>query len=92
MVTLLDSLKKASTLNVTSSLARALGLIGDRQAVQPLVSLVNDAKSPGLARAFGCVALGLLAEKTALYWNTPLSVNSNYRTVIPAQYEILDIL
>lgn len=92
VATLLDSLKKASTLNVTSSLARALGLIGDRQAVQPLVSLVNDAKSPGLARAFGCVALGLLAEKTALYWNTPLSVNSNYRTVIPAQYEILDIL
>jgi hypothetical protein len=90
--TLVKALKEASTLNVISSLAKALGLIGDRSAIQPLESLINDDKAPGLARAFGCVAIGLIGEKFDFYWNTELSTNANYRTVLPSQYEIMDIL
>jgi HEAT repeat protein len=89
---LVEELRKAETLNVISSLAKALGLIGDRSAIQPLQELVADDKAPGLARAFGCVALGLIGEKFQYYWNTPVSTNANYRIVLPSQYEVTDIL
>ncbi len=90
--TLIEALKSAKTLNVISSMAKALGLIGDKTAIQPLQELIADKKAPGLARAFGCVAIGLIGEKTNLPWNTRLSENTNYRTVVPSLYEILDIL
>lgn len=90
--TLLDALKGAETLNVISSLAKAIGLIGDREAIQPLVDLIQDERAPMLARAFGCVALGLVGEKTSLPWNVKMTENANYRTVLAPLYEIADIL
>lgn len=90
--TLLDALKSAETLNVISSLAKAIGLIGDSEAIQPLQELIKDERAPGLARAFGCVALGLVGEKTPLPWNVELIENANYRTVLSPLYEIADIL
>ena len=89
---LLEALKEATTLNVISSMARAIGLIGDKSAIQQLGDLVNDKRAPGLARAFGCAAIGLIGEKTILPWNVRLAEGANYRTVVPALYEILDIL
>ena len=89
---LLEALKEASTLNVISSMAKAIGLIGDKSAIQQLSDLVGDKRAPGLARAFGCVAIGLIGEKSNLPWNVRLSEGANYRTVVPALYEILDIL
>ena len=90
--TLLDALKGAETLFVISSLARAIGLVGDRSAIDPLEELISDDRAPGLARAFGCVAIGLIAEKTNVPWNTKITQNANYRTVLPVLYEIADIL
>lgn len=89
---LLRSLKKASTAIVISSLARAVGLIGDRSAIADLSKIVLDENASGLARGFGCVALGLLAEKSELPWNAGISIGINYRTEVPALREILDIL
>ena len=89
---LVDALKSAKTLGVISSMAKALGLIGDKNALPGLYELATDSKAPGLARAFSCVAIGLIGEKTDLPWNTPLSEHTNYRTVVPSLYEILDIL
>ncbi len=82
----------AKTLSVISSLARAIGLIGDGSSIHPLVSLINDKASSPIARGFGCVALGLLAEKTDLPWNAAVSVGINYRTQISSLREVLDIL
>jgi HEAT repeat protein len=89
---LVESFRTARTLNVIASLARAIGLIGDGRAVQPLEQLVADSGATPLARGFGCVALGLLAEKTNLPWNARISVGVNYRTQISALREVLDIL
>ena len=89
---LLTALKEARTLGVISSMAKALGLIGDKNALPDLYALAQDSAAPGLARAFSCVAIGLIGEKTDLPWNCPLSEHTNYRTVVPALYEVLDIL
>lgn len=90
--TLVTALKSAVTLNVISSLAKALGLIGDKSCIEPLEAIIGDQKAPALARGFGCVALGLIGEKTDLPWNWRIAVSTNYRTEVPALYEILDIL
>ncbi len=89
---LVQQFQNAKTLNVISSLARAIGLIGDSKAVAPLISLVSDKRATGLARGFGCVALGLLAEKSDLPWNAQISMGINYRTQISSLKEVLDIL
>lgn len=89
---LLTALGKASTLTVISSLARAVGLIGDKSAVPELQKIVSNKTASALARGFGCVALGLLAEKTDLPWNAGISIGINYRTQVPSLGEVLDIL
>jgi HEAT repeat protein len=90
--TLINQLKTAKTLHETSALCKALGLIGDKSAINPLCDLTKDKSVPDLTRAFACVALGLLGEKTQLPWNAKLSVDCNYRLVTPSQVEVLDIL
>jgi hypothetical protein len=72
--------------------AQALGLIGDRSAVDPLLDIVKTTTNVDLQRAFAAVALGIIGEKEDLPWNYVFSVNSNYRAKVPALSEILDIL
>ncbi len=60
-----------------------------RQA--PLAALISDESRSSAVRGFSCVALGLIAEKTPLPWNAPLSVNANYTCGLQAQSEVLDI-
>lgn len=89
---LVDAFARTKSLNGISSLARAIGLIGDRRAIDPLDALIRDRSSNGLARGFGCVALGMLAEKFERPWNTRISIGINYRTQVVALKEALDIL
>jgi len=89
---LVDSLRDAQTLGVSSALAQALGLIGDERAIEGLTRLANDETQATAARAFACVSLGLLAERTALPWNAPIKAGSNYRARVPALDEVFDIL
>jgi HEAT repeat protein len=90
--TLMEELVSAKTLSESSSIAQALGLIGDRSSIQPLKTILADKAMPGKQRAFAAVALGLLAEKTDLPWNAEISVGLNYRAKTTAVAEILDIL
>ncbi|MEW6741742.1 MAG: HEAT repeat domain-containing protein [Planctomycetota bacterium] len=90
--TLLGLLAKATTISEIASLAQAIGLIGDRSALEPLINIVRDTGRPGMVRGFAAVALGLLAEKTPLPWNARISVGLNYRSRTQAIAEILDIL
>ncbi|HTE05759.1 MAG TPA: HEAT repeat domain-containing protein, partial [Planctomycetota bacterium] len=66
---LLAALGTAQTLGVSSAIARAVGLIGGQGSISSLAGLASDGKSSDLARAFACVALGLVGEKTDLPWN-----------------------
>ena len=89
---LLDTLQDAQTLAEVSSVSTVLGLIGDRSVVNELSTLVTDKGANSMARAFACVAIGLIGEKSSLPWNAPLSTHGNYRTSVSALYEVLDIL
>ncbi|MBI4879322.1 MAG: HEAT repeat domain-containing protein [Planctomycetes bacterium] len=89
---LVKELESARTLWVTSSVAKALGNVGDRSALPPLLDLLKKKRRPGLARAFGAVALGLIGEKLALPWNARVTVGSNYIAAYHTQSEIMDIL
>ena len=90
--TLVESLQSSSTLAERTAMAQALGLVGDRRALEPLLALVSDERGQPLQRGLACAALGLMAEKTSLPWNTVFAVDSNYRAKTEALAEILDIL
>ena len=89
---LIDTLQAAETLGVSSAVAKALGLIGDRNAIGPLNQLAQNKSKSELTRAFAAVALGIVGEKTDLPWNATISEDNNYRARVPAIDEVLDIL
>jgi HEAT repeat protein len=89
---LIATLESAETLGVSSAVAKALGLIGDANAIAPLKAIALDSKKQPIVRAFACVALGIVSEKTDLPWNARISADNNYRARVPAIDEILDIL
>lgn len=90
--TLADYLKNVGSLSEGASCAQALGLIGDRSVIDSLTGIVRDTTKGETQRGFAIAALGILAERTELPWNSVFSVNSNYRAKGPALAEILDIL
>ncbi len=89
---LIDALQAAETLGESSAVAKALGLIGDRDAIPPLNRLAQDSKKNDLTRAFAAVALGIVGERSDLPWNALVREDNNYRARVPAMDEVLDIL
>jgi HEAT repeat protein len=90
--TLIDFLQSAETIAESSSAAQALGLIGDKSALEPLLAILKNKSKQPLQRGFAAVALGIIAEESDLPWNSVFSVDSNYRAKVGALSEILDIL
>jgi len=89
-------LQDAKSLSVQASIATALGFIGDSRSVDPLVLLLERKDVTPSARGFAAVALGLVADKEPLPWNSKLSVDVNYpaatTTLTGAGTGVLDIL
>ena len=86
-------------LSVLSATATALGFIGDHRSVNPLVDLLgNERDLTPLGRAFSAVALGLVADKEMLPWNSKIGQDINYRAAVSTLSDtsggtgILDIL
>ncbi|MFO1051993.1 MAG: hypothetical protein U1F36_07245 [Planctomycetota bacterium] len=79
-----------------SAIAAALGFIGDTSSVDPLVDMLFDKRLTDLSRAFAAVALGGIADKELLPWNSKLAVNMNYRAAVETltnqSVGVLDIL
>ena len=71
-------LRTTKSLAARAAVTRALGRVGDAQAVEPLLALLNDTEATDAARAFAAIALGLVADRDPLPWNTILTVNTNY--------------
>jgi len=89
---------KRPRLAVLSAVATALGFIGDKQSVQPLVDTMSNDRLTTLGRAFAAVALGMVADKDSLPWNSVFGEDLNYRAAVSTLVDqqagtgILDIL
>lgn len=100
--TIVDSLVvmlgDATGLASQAAISSALGFIGDARSIDPLIALMQDKQKTDNARGFAAAALGIVADKEMLPWNTKISVNINYRANTPtltspsAGTGILDIL
>lgn len=88
--------KGSQNLATMGAISSALGLIGDRRSVQPLLKSLFDEELTPLSRAFAAVALGGIADKESQPWNAKISRNSNFRasveTLTNGHSGILDIL
>jgi HEAT repeat protein len=89
---------KRPRLAVLSAVATALGFIGDKSAVTPLIHTMAQERIAHLGRAFAAVALGMVADQHDLPWNSVFSENLNYRAAVSTLVDqqtgtgILDIL
>ncbi len=72
----------SSSIAIQAAAANALGLIGDRRAVEPLIEMLQDESGCDLSRAFAAVALGLVADRRLLPWTARYSVDTNYSATV----------
>jgi hypothetical protein len=76
-------LKESKSLSSQASIVMALSFIGDSRSIDPLVSLLGDEGHTEAARGFAAVALGMIADRTLLPWNSDISCDLNYRASTP---------
>ncbi len=89
---LLAQMATADDLPKAAAYAKAIGLLGGRAAVEPLLELAQKQSLPEFRRAFAVVALGLLAEKSELPWNAGYLIDANFTTLLRPLQEVFDIL
>jgi HEAT repeat protein len=89
---------RAPRIAVLSAVATALGFIGDKSCVQPLIDTMGNSRLSDLGRAFAAVSLGMVADKDTMPWNSAFGENLNYRAAVSTLIDqntgtgILDIL
>jgi len=89
---------KKPRLAVLSAVATALGFIGDKSSVQPLVDTMGNDRLTALGRAFASVSLGMVADQGIFPWNSIFGEDLNYRASVSTLIDqqtgtgILDIL
>lgn len=89
---------KRPRLTVLAAVASALGYIGDKSSVQPLVDTMDNDRLTPLGRAFAAVSLGMVGDKDTMPWNSVFSEDLNYRASVSTLVDqmtstgILDIL
>ncbi|MGB0954323.1 MAG: HEAT repeat domain-containing protein [Planctomycetota bacterium] len=69
-------------LAVLSAVATALGFIGEKSSVQPLVDTMTNERLTDLGRAFASVSLGMVADKDDMPWNSVFGQDLNYRAAV----------
>jgi HEAT repeat protein len=88
---LLSALAEAETVGVAWSVSRALGLRRDGRSVEPLLELALDSSRSVPARAFACVALGLVGDKAELRFNADLARDCNYLLLTTTLQDIFSL-
>ncbi|HEX6882563.1 MAG TPA: HEAT repeat domain-containing protein [Planctomycetota bacterium] len=76
---LIDLLQESKGLATQASLSSALGFIGDQRSIDPLVTMLQNDTLTERARGFAAVALGIVADKELLPWNSKIGLDLNYR-------------
>jgi len=77
---LIDMLSEAKSLATQAAVSTALGFIGDQRSIDPLVRMLGDEDVTPTARGFAAVALGIVADKELLPWNSKIALDLNYRS------------
>ena len=75
---LIDTLANSKSLATQAALSSALGFIGDKRSIDPLVDMLGNKNLTDRARGFAAVALGIVADKEELPWNSKIAQNLNY--------------
>ena len=83
---LISKLSETTSLTARSSIAQALGRIGDRESVDPLLEMLADETIADTARSFAAIALGLISDQDVLPWNFIYSANTNYLASPPTYF------
>ena len=78
VASLIETMNKAGSLSSQAALSSALGFIGDRNSIDPLVTMLENGELSKSARGFAAVALGIIADREPLPWNSKIAVNLNY--------------
>ena len=89
---LLTLFAEADDLPSSTAYAKALGLVGGQYAAAALKKIVADRDRPEIQRGFAVIAIGLLAERTAVPWNVPYLVDANTTLPLRPLEEVLDLL
>ena len=76
---LTEMMSETSSLAGQAALSSALGTIGDKRSVDPLIALLLDKDANDGARGFAAVSLGIVADKELLPWNAKIAEDLNYR-------------
>jgi HEAT repeat protein len=76
---LVKMLQEAKAFQTQAAISSALGFIGDSRSIDPLVEMLKNGQITASARGFAAVALGIVADKEPLPWNSKISTNINYR-------------
>ncbi len=85
-------------LSVLAASAIAIGFIGDRSSIQPLVDFLQNRRLTPLGRAFAAAALGMVGDPALLPWHAAIGEDLNYRASVPTLVDpslstgILDLL
>ena len=80
---LVGMLRESKSSASQASIVTALAFIGDSRSIDPLVALLNDENYTKRARGFAAAALGMVADRMLLPWNSDLSCDLNYRASTP---------
>jgi HEAT repeat protein len=76
---LIDTLETSKSLATQAALSSALGFIGDKRSIDPLVAMLSNKSITERARGFAAVALGIVADKEDLPWNSKIATDLNYQ-------------
>lgn len=96
VTSLIEMLEASESTATMAAIASALGELRDRRAIAPLVAALADTERSTLARAFAAAALGGVADKDVLRWNTAIARDVNYSALVDTLSNgssgVLDIL
>ena len=76
---LVKLLAESKGLATQASISSALGFIGDKRSIDPLVAMLQNESLTEQARGFAAVALGIVADKGELPWNSRIGLDLNYQ-------------
>ncbi|HKE01272.1 MAG TPA: HEAT repeat domain-containing protein [Planctomycetota bacterium] len=74
-----------------AAVADALGYVGDRRAVAPLLRALRDEdhKRTDSTRVFAAVALGLIGDRDEMPWNSRISMHFNYPAFVETLFDLI---